>query len=53
MFSSWFQLFMRVTKKVMEEGKVALAPDKEDTEELEALEAQVAMVLVQALVLEE
>lgn len=53
MFSSWFQLFMRVTRKVMEEDKVAQAPAKEATEELEALEDQVAMVLAQALVLEE
>lgn len=53
MFSSWFQLFMRAPRKVMEEVKVAQAPVKEDTEELEAPEAQVAMVLAQALVLEE
>lgn len=52
MFSSWFQLFMRAPRKVMEEVKVAQAPAKEDTEELEAPEAQVAMVLAQALVLE-
>lgn len=53
MFSSWFQLFMRAPRKVMEEVKVAQAPAREDTEELEAPEAQVAMVLAQALVLEE
>lgn len=53
MFSSWFQLFMRATRKVMEEDKVAQAPAKEVTEELQAPEDQVAMVLAQALVLEE
>lgn len=50
MFSSWFQLFMRVTRKVMEEDKVAQAPAKEVTEELEVPEAQVATVLARALV---
>lgn len=44
---------MRVTRKVMEEDKVVQAPAKEVMEELEAREAQVAMVLAQALVLEE
>lgn len=44
---------MRATRKVMEEDKVAQAPAKEVTEVLEAPEAQVAMVLAQALLLEE